>query len=254
MTTLLPGAKRCEILEWDSDFFGYRLARYRGPRFLHGDAAALLEECEEQNIDGVYILLDAADTESIVNVQRTGALLTDVRVTFATEIERPTAAIGDRSLARIRPATPADVPALAQIASVSHRDTRFYADRHFDVARCNRLYAVWIENSCRGYADAVLVVEDPESGPTGYVTCHKSATGSQGHIGLFAIDERVRGRGTGHRLLTAALHWFEAHEVSAITIATQLRNGAALRFYGRAGLQIACAEIWFHFWRCDVCA
>jgi dTDP-4-amino-4,6-dideoxy-D-galactose acyltransferase len=251
MTMSVPRAGLCEVLEWDSHFFGCRLARFRRPRFVRDDAGALLAECEEQGIDGVYILVDAADTESIVNVQRTSAFLADVRVTFGTEVDATSDAFGEHPSARVRPAAPADVPALARIAAVSHRDTRFYADPHFDSARCDRLYSVWIENSCRGYADAVLVVENDAGGAAGYVTCHRDAAASRGHVGLFAVGEQARGRGAGAALMRAALRWFAANQIAAMTVATQLRNLPALRFYGRCGLLVRRAEMWFHLWPGD---
>jgi dTDP-4-amino-4,6-dideoxy-D-galactose acyltransferase len=137
-------------------------------------------------------------------------------------------------------------------ASVSHRDTRFYADSHFDSARCDRLYEVWIENSYAGYADAVLVAEGVTGRPAGYVTCHKSDATPRGHIGLLAVSKEAQGRGVGKALMRAALAWFAAHDVSTMSVATQLRNLPALRFYGRSNLLISRAEFWFHLWPGDV--
>ena len=252
MTTSGSGTRACEILAWDSDFFGRRLARYRRSRCLPEDAAAIAAECERQTIEGVYILVEAADTESIIALQQTPALLADVRVTFGTEIGRTVLEVAPDRDVHVRPAAGADVPALARIASVSHRDTRFYADRHFDSARCDRLYEVWIENSCAGYADAVLVAEGDAGRPAGYVTCHKSDAKTRGHIGLFAVSEEAQGRGVGKALMRAALAWFATNGVSTMSVATQLRNVRALRFYGRCGLLISRAELWFHLWPGDV--
>lgn len=250
MKAPLPQAGLCEILEWDSAFFGWRLARCQRMPFLPDDAAVLTAECAARGIDGVYILVDAADTESTINVQRTGAFLADVRLTLGADVEPAGTRLAEDGEQRIRPATSADVLALAQIAAVSHHDTRFYADRHFDRARCDRLYAVWIENSCRGYADAVLVADDGGE-PVGYVTCHKDAVGPHGHVGLFAVSEPARGRGIGRALLQAALRWFAANGVVAVTVATQLRNVTALRFYERSDLVIRRADLWFHLWHRD---
>jgi dTDP-4-amino-4,6-dideoxy-D-galactose acyltransferase len=206
-------------------------------------------ECAESGIDCVYILVDVADTESIAAVQGKGAYLADVRVTFTREIGAPESQIPNPE-SRVRPATLTDIPALKRIASCSHRETRFYADRHFAVEQCNRLYELWIEKSCQAYADAVLVVDDDAGEAAGYVTCHRDGEAT-GHIGLFAVREDVRGRGVGRQLLDAALRWFSTNGVTSMTVATQLRNMAALQFYGRAGLLVASAGIWFHLWPGD---
>ena len=48
--------------------------------------------------------------------------------------------------------------------------------------------------------------------------------------------------------MQAALEWFAANQVTAMTVATQLGNLRAVQFYGRRGLRIMSAELWFHFW------
>ena len=236
----------CEMLDWDSAFFDRRIARFRKPRFLRDDAAALRAECAARGIDCAYILVDVVDTESIASLQETGAYFADARVTFG-KFQNAAPAAG---AARVRPAAEADIPALKRIASASHRDTRFYADGHFDRARCDRLYEVWIENSCRGYADAVFVADREDGAPAGYVTCHVDAP-PRGHIGLFAVGEGSQGRGYGSALLAAASAWFAAHGVTDMTVATQLRNVRALQFYGGAGLLIRSVGLWFHLWPSD---
>ena len=239
----------CERLDWDSDFFGCEIARYRKPRCLRDDAVALRAACEAMRIDCAYVLVDAADTESAVVLQAIGAYFADVRVTFGGRVDLARHGSG-ASEGVVRPATDADIPALIQIASVSHRDTRFYADRHFDPARCNRLYEVWIEKSCRGAADAVFVAAAESGAPAGYVTCHRDDA-ARGHIGLFAVGERSQGRGYGRALLGAAAAWFGTHGIADMTVATQLRNVRALQFYAGAGLQIRSVGFWFHLWPAD---
>lgn len=251
LTEAQPGTKVCQFLDWDSEFFGYRIARYRGSRCGSQDVAAILAECKADGIDCVYVLADVADTESIRALQENRAYMADARVTFGAEVGTGIgleAASGGANV--VRPATDTDIPALASIAAVSHRDTRFYADRHFAVERCDRLYKVWIEKSCQGDADAVLVAEDSAHQPIGYVTCHGKAS-AKGRIGLIAVKEDARGGGVGSALLRAAFDWFVSNRVASFTVTTQLRNVRALRFYGRAGLLISSVELWFHLWPRD---
>ena len=251
MTESQRDTKVCDFLEWDSEFFGYRIARYRGSRCRSEDVAAILAECRAEGIDCVYVLADVADTESIRALQENRAYMADARVTFgadaSTGIGFEAASGGGHA---VRPAVDSDVPALASIAAVSHRDTRFYADGHFAAERCDHLYQVWIEKSCQGHADAVLVAEDDAHQPIGYVTCHGKGA-ARGHIGLIAVKEEDRGDGVGRALLQAAFEWFASNRVASVTAATQLRNVRALRFYGRAGLSISCVELWFHLWPGD---
>jgi TDP-D-fucosamine acetyltransferase len=252
MTDFTRTAATCEILDWDSVFFGYRIARYRGTRCLEVDMPSIHAECAAQGIDCVYALVDGCDTESISNLLRHRAYFTDIRVTFGTAGDGaapPPSAAAAAGL--VRPAGDADLPALVRIASSSHADTRFYADHHFDRARCSRLYEIWIERSCRGYADAVLVIDAEPGQPAGYVTCHRGDRSNAGRIGLFAVSEQRQGRGFGGALLGAALGWFAAEGITDVTVATQLRNLRALRLYGRSSLLIRSVEYWFHLWTAE---
>jgi dTDP-4-amino-4,6-dideoxy-D-galactose acyltransferase len=236
-----------DVLEWDSEFFGRRIARYRRPRFLPGDSPALVDACAAQRVDCAYILVDAADTESIRELQHAGAYFADVRVTFGAQL-------GDcaprQTSVATRTAVESDLPSLMQIAAVSHRDTRFFADDHFDPARCVRLYETWIENSCRGFADVVFVADDGHGRPSGYVTCHRDAS-TNAHIGLFAVGEAHQGRGCGTALIAAARSWFRGAGVTDMTVATQLRNLRAAQFYTRVGLDLRHVGVWFHLWPND---
>jgi dTDP-4-amino-4,6-dideoxy-D-galactose acyltransferase len=243
----------CERLEWDSDFFGYKIARYRKPRCLRGDAAALRAECAAHRIDCAYVLVDADDTRSIDVLQRElRAYFADARITFAGSVEDTRLASGSWA-DTVRPANDADIPALIEIASVSHRDTRFYADRHFDPGLCNHLYEVWIEKSCRGFADAVFVAVGPHGKPSGYVTCHRDDA-TRGHIGLIAVAESSQGSGFGKALLASASAWFATRGIDEMNVATQLRNVRALQFYGSSGLQIRSVRFWFHWWSAEALA
>ena len=242
----------CEILDWDSAFFDRRIARYRELRCPSGAMAALAAECVTRSIDCVYVLIDAGDTESIRNLQQSRAYLADIRVTFGTQVAgavkatlRPSKEHG------VRPAVEADIPALARLASMSHRDTRFYADSHFDTASCDRLYEVWIEKSCHGFADAVFVIDADRGMPSGYVTCTRTDGSSSGSIGLFAVSEDSQGRGFGKALLDAAVGWFASKGATDITVSTQLRNLRAVRFYAGTGFVIQRVALWFHLWPRD---
>ena len=105
----------------------------------------------------------------------------------------------------VRRAVGGDIPALRDIASSAHRDTRFHADDRFDAARSDELYATWIENSVRGYANQVLVAEC-DNAPVGYLTLHvdEPDAGRTARIGLFAVHDRYRNQGIGRDLLRSA--------------------------------------------------
>jgi ribosomal protein S18 acetylase RimI-like enzyme len=166
----------------------------------------------------------------------------------------------------VRPAAAADLPELRRIARVSHQDSRFYYDPHFDRGRCDELYAIWIEKSCGDPAGVVLVAEVelasrsaaaapagraaavPAGRVAGYVTA-ASTPGGAGQIGLFAVAAAAQGRGVGGQLITAALAWLAGRGADPVTVVTQGRNVRAQRIYQRFGMLTRSLEIWYHRWR-----
>lgn len=264
----------CEILAWDSEFFGRRVGRVRGGRLDPERLAAIEAWLQAEAIDCLYFLADADDPATAVLAEEAGFRLVDVRVT----LERETAAlILPEISAAIRPACPEDVPALRRIAAASHHDSRFYADPHFDRGRCDELYATWIEKSVKEAKDlrdskdgkdgkdAVLVAE-VEGRPAGYISCLMSSPplpgvggalpegteggqgGEVGEIGLLAVDAAAQGRGLGGALVDAALRWFVERRAVRIRVVTQGRNTRAQRLYQAHGLLTRSIGLWFHRW------
>jgi GNAT superfamily N-acetyltransferase len=136
---------------------------------------------------------------------------------------------------------------LRRIAASSHRDSRFYADPHFDRGRCDELYATWIEKSCRGETADVVLVAEHAGEPAGYVSCLRGESGL-GLIGLIAVDAAAQGLGLGSALMGAALRWLAERGASRVRVATQGRNARAQRFYQAHGLLTQSIGLWFHRW------
>jgi ribosomal protein S18 acetylase RimI-like enzyme len=135
---------------------------------------------------------------------------------------------------------------LREIAGVSHTDSRFYHDSGFPRQRCDELYRTWIEKSCNGYADIVLVAE-VEDTAVGYISCHL-LDGGGGQIGLVGVDAQMQGHGLGRALICSALTWFAGQGATRVTVVTQGRNLAAQRLYARSGFVPKSVQLWYHRW------
>jgi dTDP-4-amino-4,6-dideoxy-D-galactose acyltransferase len=241
------GPAPCRFLDFDSEFFGRRIARVALPRLGAAQAREVEAFARDESIDCLYFLAEIGDRESIRCAEDLGFRLTDLRLTLSRTIE----AAGLRPPAErpgaLRRSTPQDVPALAQIARVSHRDSRFYGDPHFPDARCDDLYALWIERKCAGGADAVFVAEH-EGRPAGYVSCDLNADDS-GQIDLLAVAPAARGHGLGALLTAVSLRWFAERGKQRTVAVTQGCNANALRLFGEAfGFVPQRLELWYHWW------
>jgi dTDP-4-amino-4,6-dideoxy-D-galactose acyltransferase len=192
-------------------------------------------------IDCVYFLARSDDPATAQVAEGAGFRLMDARMQLCLESPAGVVAAG------IRESRPDDVPALAAIARASHRGTRFYADPNFPPARCDDLYAVWIERSCAGWADVVLVAE-LDGGPEGYVSCHLDEPEGTASIGLIAVVSSGRRKGLGRALVDSAVAWCAKRGAREIRVVTQGRSVAALRLYENCGFRLEALGLWFHRW------
>jgi dTDP-4-amino-4,6-dideoxy-D-galactose acyltransferase len=234
-------AKICEYLDWDSELFELRIARYAGNRLSSDRVVEAASWCQAHQIDCLYFLADSDDAETVRLAEANGFHLVDIRLMFQRSVPEDT---GPQSA--VRAFRTADAARLRSIARISHRDSRFYYDGGFPESRCDDLYDTWIERSYSGWADAVLVAEaDGSAG--GYVTCHL-APSSVGSIGLLAVAPECRGRKLGSQLTKAALEYFRVNGMKEVTVVTQGRNVGSQRLYQRCGFVTGSVQLWYHKW------
>lgn len=234
-----------ERLEWDSNFFGFPIARLWPVRLTPALGDLAERRCAELGIRCLYFLCDSAHPASAALAEASGFQLVDTRVTLALQFPvAPSRSHG--ASVPIRSALPADLPALREIAGDAFGQSRFYADPHFTREAASRLYKVWIEKSCAGFAEAVLVAEVGGQA-AGFITCHLPSPG-RGRIGLVGVEKSHAGHGLGQALVTRAIEWFGARGTDRVDVVTQNRNQQALRLYQGCGFSTARVEHWFHRW------
>lgn len=232
----------CERLAWDSDFFGVNIARVHGDR-LDADLSRQVDDwCRDHRIDCLYFFARPDDPQTTRTAEDAGYRLVDVRVVFERAMGGADILVCPDCVSEF---ALTDLPQLKQIARAAHRDTRFFFDPRFSPEQAESLYDRWIENSVKGYAQAVLVSRAAGQ-PTGYVTCHlKDSTGT---IGLIAVDSAHRAHGQGRALVTAALSWFKQQGATTVQVATSFRNLPAQRLYQRCGFVSASTQLIYHKW------
>jgi dTDP-4-amino-4,6-dideoxy-D-galactose acyltransferase len=235
-------AQPARFLEWDSTFFARRIAAVLNAPLQATEVPEVLAWCRADRIECLYVLTDADDVPTLHALEAAGGRNVDIRLTFDCNPTKASHAAGKS----IRPRRESDVGALRAIAAASHVNSRFYADGHFPRARCNELYATWVEKSCRGWAEEVFVA-DVGGQPSGYLSCHVRA-GGRGEIGIVGVATEAQGRGLGRELVATALWWFAERGIERVTVVTQGRNIVAQRLYQSMGFRSAQVQLWHHLW------
>ena len=233
----------CEFLDWDSKFFGIRIARVAGHRLDAERVAEIARAVRDQCINCLYFLAES-ERDTIRLAERQGFQLINVRVTLAARVLSTYA--GTWNDDGVREAAPEDIPALREIAARSYTDSRFYQDGRFPAFLCDEMYRAWIEKSCHGYADIVLVAEQ-DGRPAGYICCHLQGDGS-GQIGLMGANGGMKNQAVVRQLVHHALCWFQGREVRDVTVVTPGSNITAQRLYQRSGFLTRGTQLWYHLW------
>ena len=222
------------LLEWDSQHFGFPVARVEVP---NSELASLVAV---HKIRCAYFLADASDLSAIRWAEANRFELVDLRVTLAWPIEPRTAAPSG-----LRPGIDADREALRRLSGTSFLDSRFFVDARFPRDRVEELFRIWSDKCLADPNGAVLVAE---SG--GKVAGFIGATvkGGEGEIVLVGVDAAFRGQSVGSRLIEGANAWLKQQGVSRAHVVTQGRNRGALALYQRQGYLIDRIQLQYHLW------
>jgi len=254
-------------LEWDSDHFGFSVARLWPSDASESGLAVVLARARRQ---GVVMAVWTTGPEMRVSRELLSDFhgdLVDEKSTFAGELATlstakcsETSSLRDGSLcenhatasnAIIQPYSEATASEkLLALSIAAGIYSRFNCDPRFPREKFEELYRIWMERSVRReLADMVFVARDatsPTSGLMGMVTV--SVADGVGSIGLIAVGQKARGRGVGTRLIDAAHDWMREHGAVDARVVTQGANLPACKLYERAGYRLASVEHYYHFW------
>lgn len=241
----LEGLATYEILDWDTRFFGFPVAR------LHNQAADAnlirdaVEWCARDRIRCLYWLADSS-SEGVVNTAFDFHFkLVDVRL----ELTSALSPCGKCDDIQLRPAKPDDIPALRGIAAASHYDSRFCRDSNFPAGAGELLFRAWIERDVLGTDSKVWIYTNSFGAPLAYASCRLDPSTMQvGTISLIAVSREVRGRGIGQALLNRCHEWLFDAGAKKVNVVTQGSNIPAQRLYAKAGYIPEHAGYWFHRW------
>jgi dTDP-4-amino-4,6-dideoxy-D-galactose acyltransferase len=238
-----------QLLTWDSDFFGFKVARILPKNLGALGLKEILVALRAENIALAYWAADPDDPDCARAATECRGFLTDRKVTFALETaelrQRPPLLASTALVEEFAGGIP--TPELEALAVQAGAYSRFRVDPRIPEDRFLELYRLWICKSVTGeLAEKVFVVRDEAGIIVGMVTAGEKD--GRGDIGLLAVDNSARGRGLGVGLVAAAQQWALDSGYATTQVVTQGDNVAACRLYERCGYHIDRVEHIYHFW------
>ena len=79
----------CEILAWDTEFFGFRIARARGDTLTLAQVNHIDVWCERNGVRCLYFLSRSDDPGTTQLAEANRLRLVDIRITFGYKASRP---------------------------------------------------------------------------------------------------------------------------------------------------------------------
>ena len=150
----------------------------------------------------------------------------------------------------IRPATPADLPALGRLGALLVRTHHQLDQERFipSTPRTEHGYASYLGSQLQEPAVVVLVAER-DGDILGYTYAaveghdYMSLRGPAGVLHDIVVDPAHRREGIGRMLLDATLAWLEARGAPRVVLSTAARNEAAQRLFAGAGFRQTMVEM-----------
>lgn len=245
-----------EKLEWDSNFFGYGIAKLNGIFPLIDIKTAqninyshavhrLIESARQEDIRYLFAAVDSRDLPTLRALGEQGFALIETRVYYHMDIreyEYP-------ERFAVRCATIDDIESLGRTAQqmVNPYD-RFHADPCIHTEDADRLMYRWIEASIRdGFADTTIVpdVSQPKAFCT--VKYHKDKWSQWGMMLAQPVFSAVsREYGGWYRRLISEIN-YHLRDIGAehSFLATQITNRAVIRVWESLGYRFGKGEYIF---------
>ena len=246
----------CEMLPWDTDFFGFPIARVKKPYLITDMAEPIDAWCRANRVRCLYVNLASFGAFPAANVaEEMGFRLVDVKQTM---LHMPGRVSPPPHASIIRPARTEDLPVLEPMAAKNHAGGRFTYDLAFPRGKGEEMFRVWIR---KFVTNSVANYREPESGTqyhclvaetdgrlSGYAALDIQYNGNIGSISLLGVDEGVRRKGVGYDLVHAALAYFASQRTPTISLVTQAFNFPAQRLYQRCGFITSGCVFVYHKW------
>ncbi len=225
-------------LDWDSDFFGLRIAK--AVVSSEEDVVALSQqEMDLRNhFDLIYIF-----SEPVLGIPFNNAVLVDRKAVFTIEHVREY----EDCPAIVRWDSPEATDSLVSLALVSGKYSRFKTDSRLPAGSYERLYTRWIEQSVNKSIATDVFCYLIDGNPRGLITLDRRNEPSA--IGLVAVDEDCQHQGIGTALIRQAVSYVHKHKGEQISVATQLDNLPACRLYAKCGFSLESIKKIWHWWQ-----
>jgi len=244
----------CEKLPWDTEFFGYGIAKLHGiyrlkdgktyEPFFPLDTAVqkLFEIAKQKSVKYLFTHVDARDLSLLHSLSRNGFHLIETRGYYFRTIQD----FECPERFSVREARSDEVDVLSDCAAyMANQYDRFHADPFISIEDSDRLMKEWIKASLlRGLVDKTIVPMSDKPGAFVTIRYHKNKWQSWNTKISQPILSAVDGnfRGWYYKLIGESLYDLKANGSDYVYMTTQITNKAVIRVWEKHGFQYGKGE------------
>jgi len=232
-----------EIVSWDTDFFGFKVARIKADAINNKDGLDQLKEMYNQDVQLAYYVGKSPLDKNLLENKYFKVHLVITRVPIVKNL----IAISDthKNIHSYSESYPDEN--LIKLAQLAGAQGRFGNDPNISEQQCNGIFKNWIINSVNKKMASDVLVYKEDGKIVGFSTL-KVGNGV-GYAPLFAVAREYEGKGISFALMRAAESVMFSKGVTRVLSGTQNFNRKALAIYKRYGFEIKEPEYVYHFWR-----
>ncbi len=225
--------------EWDSEFFGLKIARLAAMSPVEDRLTTGREEAVRQGVRCLFAEL-AADEVALPNVpERMGYRLVDLATWMRAPL--PGDVPPNEPRVEVLEGGLADVASIGEALSALAPWSKFASDPRFGVSAARRVCKAWVERSAAS-PDELFLIARIDGEAAGFITCEATPRPR-----ICLIASNVPKAGVGRPLVSRAMDWAGALG-DELWVKTSLRNVAALRLYEACGFRIREILYAYHLW------
>jgi len=210
------------LLDWDTEFFGFPVAQISSNRLDKKNLQEVLNFCKKKKIKLLQFKCDAHHRSSVLLAEKNNFHFADVRITLTKQLIMENCHkqnLPNKILFRVGDKN--DIPTLKDIVTDIYINSRYYFDTNFPRNDVHGFYRNWIEKSVLGNFDDLVYVLCNNDVPVACCSILYNSTRLSATIGLFAVDDKMSGKGLGNLLLSKVLRKLSLEGVKKVSVVTR---------------------------------
>jgi len=231
------------ILKWDSDFFGFPVARITEKNINKQQLKSIIDELKQNHVSLAYWSVNTKDVLSDESAKSLNGFFTGEKVIYVKKLDsfKKSSLSLNKELIKYSEKKP-DKDLLDLIVE-GGIFSRFYVDHKIGKKQYEELHKLWMTNSVKN--NTIFVKKDDDK-IIAFVSLNEK--NNRGNIDFIVVNKNYRGKGLAAMLMKNAHIWFASNGYQTVQADTQIENTNACKMYEKLGYIKETTEKIYHFW------